>query len=194
MRADGEWRLIADDAYAAGEQCFISYGERDNLKLLLQYGFAVDAGAGAPKLVIFDVADLIDGCVAARPHIFAEVKEMMLAQMERAQGAPASSAAAAAAEPFQRLSLFLYDGDAAHPRENLQAALGMLEGVVEALGEPPDMEGFRSDVLQAMLDARLVEVTEKLTLLERDGTTAEVPMRDAVATLLRAERTVLSSE
>ena len=37
----GAWRLHAGCAYKRGEQVFVSYGERDNLRWLLHYGFAL---------------------------------------------------------------------------------------------------------------------------------------------------------
>ena len=37
----GAWRLHAGCAYQRGEQLFVSYGERDNLRWLLHYGFAL---------------------------------------------------------------------------------------------------------------------------------------------------------
>eukprot|EP00966_Prymnesium_polylepis_P202382 4688242-Prymnesium_polylepis.2 len=41
VRDAGVCQLVAEGAYAEGEQVFVSYGELDNLKLLLRYGFAL---------------------------------------------------------------------------------------------------------------------------------------------------------
>ena len=74
VRSEGDgstWRLVAERAYGAGEQVFISYGARDNLKLLLQYGFAVADNEEA--VVLFGVAELLDGCAAAPPMAGAAV-------------------------------------------------------------------------------------------------------------------------
>ena len=68
-RSEKSWRLIAEDACAAGEQVFNCYGERANLELLLHYGFAL--GDNARARVGFDCRELLDGVVAARPREFA---------------------------------------------------------------------------------------------------------------------------
>ena len=75
------WRVISEDTYLAGQQCFLTYGDRDNLKFLLQYGFALADNADA--LVLFDVRDLIGGCEAALPHVFTAVREPLLQQLSQ---------------------------------------------------------------------------------------------------------------
>ena len=58
MRTEqGAWRLHAGCAYERGEQLFVSYGERDNLRWLLHYGFAL--ADNPEQRVAFDVIDLV---------------------------------------------------------------------------------------------------------------------------------------
>ena len=56
-RSEKAWRLVADDAYAAGGEVFNSYGARGNLELLLNYGFAVRDNP--QRRVAFDADDLV---------------------------------------------------------------------------------------------------------------------------------------
>ena len=71
--------MQAAGAYAAGDQVFVSYGERDNLRLLLHYGFALSDNPEGR--VAFDVIDLAEGSMAALPHVFGPVKEKLLTRL-----------------------------------------------------------------------------------------------------------------
>lgn len=194
----GDWVVHSGDAYRAGEQCHVSYGDsRDNLKMLLQYGFALEPGEEQTQLVIFDVADLIDGCVAARPRVFADVRDEMMQALEVTHASDSAPAASA----HQQLSLFTFDGASGLPRESLQTALGMLEGVAEALDDGSSAEDssddVKGDIMRAMLKARLHEVSGKLDDIARlpgrgQAAGSRPPMLEAVGSLLRAESAVLA--
>ena len=54
------WRVVAHEPYRKDEEVFLSYGERDNLRLLLQYGFAL-ANDAAAATIIFDVRRYREG-------------------------------------------------------------------------------------------------------------------------------------
>ena len=54
-RSSGVWEIVSRDTYAAGEQVYVTYGARDNLKLLMTYGFAlrdVSVQAGARTMAV----------------------------------------------------------------------------------------------------------------------------------------------
>ena len=59
-RSDGGWRLIAGESYRQGEQIFIDYEIRGNLRLWLQFGFALEEGQGGVSLAAFDMQELTD--------------------------------------------------------------------------------------------------------------------------------------
>lgn len=196
-REGGLWRVEADDAYAAGEQVFVTYGERDNLKMLLQYGFVLADNDEA--IVLFDCRDLVEGCVRARPHLFDEVKEALLEQLTAAQEAAAPEAGGGDGDgAFQRLALFSYDAVNRVPRESLVAALGMMETVLPALGgSEEEATTFVDDALRAMLTARHDELMARLadaTQLEgkEQGKATEGSLRDPIMALLRAEQQSLT--
>ena len=182
-RVGGSWRLTSESLYAAGSQVYLSYGARDNLKLLLQYGFALCDNDDA--LIIFDVADLVDGCVAALPSYFLEVREILQTQLSDAD-------TAGAADPLQRLALFSVDGCTGRPRENLQAALAMMEGLAPSLGATAEeAAGLPAEALRHMLMARRSEVEgclEAVGALDAAGGRDDGGLRGATGTLLAAER------
>ena len=199
---DGKlWTVTAHDAYEAGDQVFVTYGERDNLKFLLQYGFVLESNEDS--VVLFDCRDLVEGCVAARSHLFAEVQDALLEQLTAAQEAADAPEAAECADDekgtaFQRLALFTYDATAKVPRESLQGALNMMETVLPALGaSETEIETFVADALHAMLTARRKELSERLEDIAKlpahkpGSVEAGESMRSGIATLLRVEREAL---
>ena len=96
--------------------------------------------------MLFDVRDLLEGCVEAQPHLFGPVEEVLYGQLTQAEGASADGGGGAAdgaahgagddggSDPFQRLALFSLDAPSGEPRQSLVAALEMLSGVVPAIG------------------------------------------------------------
>jgi hypothetical protein len=76
-----EWTLRSMDAYQAGDQVCISYGdERNNLKTLLTYGFCF---RGNPQAVaFFDTDDLFHACATVRPNIFPPLILKMLRKQQ----------------------------------------------------------------------------------------------------------------
>ena len=188
------WRVIAQDAYEAGSQVFLTYGTCDNLKLLLQYGFALPENPEA--IILFDVRDLIDACEAALPKAFGPVRDELLQQLSAVEEAPAADGPSSeeAAGPFQRLSLFSYDSTSGEPREALSRALATLQSLVEPLGgSAAEAESFPANALRELLKARHEEVKlliEDAARLDEEveSEAGGVSMRAATITLLRAER------
>ena len=160
-RSEKAWRLVADDAYAAGGEVFNSYGARGNLELLLNYGFAVVDNP--QRRVAFDADDLVAAARAAGAAAPREALEAALAAPDRAAG-----------------DLGLYTLDAtAGPTPRLRAALAALAARGAAAAAP-------AAVLGAALAARRDEVAARLRDAARDP--AGGPLRDAVLALLEAER------
>ena len=164
-RSEKAWRLVADDAYAAGGEVFNSYGARGNLELLLNYGFAV--ADNPQRRVAFDADDLVAAARAAGAAAPREALEAALAAPDRAAG---------------DLSLYTLDATAG-PTPRLRAALAALA----ARGGPAAAPGA---VLGAALGARRDEVAARLRDAARDP--AGGPLRDAVLALLEAERDVVA--
>lgn len=185
-RSQGNWHLASACEYKAGDQVFLSYGDRDNLKLLLQYGFALQHNEDAR--IIFDVRDIVEACVAIRPDVFGDVQELLLQQLAPAEAASEHSTST---EPFQRLSLFSFDAVSLVPRDGLQSALAMMQGLVGALSGSEDEAGaLPHDALGQMLRARHAEDEDRLHEIgrrEADGVADASGLRAAAATLLRAE-------
>ena len=160
-RSEKAWRLVADDAYAAGGEVFNSYGARGNLELLLNYGFALRDNP--QRRVAFDADDLVAAARAAGAAAPREALEAALAAPDRGAGDPG-----------------LYTLDAtAGPTPRLRAALAALA----ARGGPA---AAPAAVLGAALAARRDEVAARLRDAARDP--AGGPLRDAVLALLEAER------
>ena len=164
-RSEKAWRLVADDAYAAGGEVFNSYGARGNLELLLNYGFAVVDNP--QRRVAFDADDLVAAARAAGAAAPREALEAALAAPDRAAGG---------------LGLYTLDATAG-PTPRLRAALAVLA----ARGGPAAAPGA---VLGAALGARRDEVAVRLRDAARDP--AGGPLRDAVLALLEAERDVVA--
>ena len=190
-RSEKSWRLIAEDACAAGEQVFNCYGERANLELLLHYGFALRDNAFAR--VGFDALDLLDGCVAARPREFGapSARESLRARLVAEEASQRS-------EALPNLALFTFDASAGtapatRPSERLRAALSVLERVAAKLGCTDEAaRALPADVLDAMLRARLAELVSRLAEIgRRDDERSSPEARDHIAALLTAERTAI---
>ena len=173
-----EWRLYAEDAYSAGEQVFVSYGDsKDNLRLLLHYGFAIGDNPGAT--IGFDVIDLVDGCVAALPHVFGAHKEALLRALLKQESAQ------------RKVSLTVYTVDAAtgQASEPLQTAFAILEGMVTAKlgGSEEDAASLAEKALAAMLSARLDELNARLEESTQTPAPNDVGLRHFIVTLMQAE-------
>ena len=187
-RSEKSWRLIAEDACAAGEQVFNCYGERANLELLLHYGFAL--GDNARARVGFDCRELLDGVVAARPREFGapRARASLGARL-------AAEEAALRGEALQNLALFFFDASAgvaraARPGARLKAALAVLERVAAELGCTEEAaRALPADALDAMLRARLAELVSRLAEID-EGSPG---MRGHIAALLAAERTAIEA-
>ena len=61
-RGEGSWRLVSETSYQDGEQVFISYGRRDNLRLWLQFGFALRDNP--EQHAAFDASEIVEAVSA----------------------------------------------------------------------------------------------------------------------------------
>ena len=143
-----EWTLRSMDAYQAGDQVFISYGdERDNLKTLLTYGFCV---RGNPKaLAFFDVDDLLHACASVRPNIFPpHILGLLRKQLQQAGN---------------DCALFAFDGVCKKPKLNLAGGLHMMKSLAEKLlltastASAVDLENLTATLEQETLDCMIKE-------------------------------------
>jgi len=184
----GAWRLHAGCAYKRNDQLFVSYGERDNLRWLLHYGFAL--ADNPEQRVAFDVIDLVDGLVAALPRVFGPVKEELLEKL----------LAQEAERRLHSLALFAFDARLGTKGlgamlEALQTELVVMEAMVPQLGgTEEEAAGLPAAALDAMLRARLVEIELRLAEVDRGEARRAMQrgeMLGHVVTLLDAEHAVV---
>ena len=175
---DQEYVLKTNDAYTKGDQVFISYDEkRDNLKMLMTYGFCIP---GNPEAVaFFDVDDLLGACSLARPAYFTETVLQQLHGLIKKLG--------------KERDLYELDGDSHQPRESLQDGINMMLEIEKQFLSEPDMT-FAEDVFNALVYLRKEEIGERLSLIDQIQTDEAgwMPMLGSIRALLRAEQEYLS--
>jgi hypothetical protein len=160
-----EWTLRSMDAYQAGDQVYISYGDkRDNLKTLLTYGFCF---RGNPEAVaFFDTNDLLHACASVRPNIFPPP----ILKMLREQG--------------NDVALFSFDGASGNPHADLAGGLYRMKSLAEQLlstastASTQDVKSLTDtlerDILDCMIKERKAELSDCLDAIESlEGTLSD---------------------
>lgn len=146
------WRLTANEAYQAGDQVFISYGNRDNLKLFFTYGFCMRENSD--NLALFDLDDLLEACKKIRPNLFSkDIIERIKPQLEAAVGTTRGEDRA------------MFSLDSKGPRESLMGGLNMMQQVSKQLSTVRDDE-FMKDITKCLKDIRSEEIRMCLSKLE----------------------------
>jgi hypothetical protein len=171
---DHSYVLRSNDAFGEGEQVYISYGEtRDNLKMLMTYGFCVPRNPNA--LVFFDVQDLLHACSLARPAYFPEPVQQAMHGLMKKLG--------------KERDLYEFDGSCHKPSRSLQVGLEMMADIEKQFLEEPD-HSFAREVLKALVYARIQEVGDRLMMVNQIHDDIEVgwrPFIDSIRTLLWSE-------
>lgn len=179
-RSTREWAVESGDAYAPGDQVWLDYGERDNLKQLMQYGFC--EGATNPvQAVFFDCRDLVNGFACQLPEVLsAPVTEMLIGQLEAAGSADSRTTGVDGDPPTPTRDggvasadtpLFGLDARSGHAHQSLGAALGMMDDLCEALGAAAD-EARERRAMEQMLLRRREELAAKLELQQSAAVSA----------------------
>lgn len=155
-RASGAWELVSRDAYRRGEQVYATYGPRDNLKLLMTYGFALRDNP--VREVYFDTEDLVVAFREARPAVFNPVvASLVLAQL---------NAVSSAGGDEGDMPLFGFDASALRPKESLAGGLRLMAELTKTLSDDGEEGDDLMEVaLCAMLRTRLEEARGKLEYL-----------------------------
>lgn len=174
--------LKSNDSYSKGDQVFISYSDnRDNLKMLMTYGFCVrDNPEG---VVFFDVHDLLEACALARPaHFNTAVLDQLRGLMKKIG---------------KEKDLFVFDGREGQPRDCLVKGIGMMAEIQKQFLTEPD-SSFQGDVMTALVMNRREEVSKGLGLMDQENDyfkTQEswTPMIASIAVLLQEEAKHLGS-
>lgn len=172
--------LKTNDAYTKGDQIFISYGERDNLNMLMTYGFCT---FGTPDAAaFFDIDDLLSACSLARPIFFPELVQNQLRGLVRKLG--------------KERDVYGLDGKTGEPRKSLQVGLTMMADIEKQFLVQCD-ESFLDDVFKALLSTRKAEIQAKIEIVDRTLTNetssvAWIPILRSIRTLLREELDYLS--
>jgi hypothetical protein len=149
------WVLSSSEAFQAGDQVFLSYGdEKDNWKLLLTYGFSVPNNPNS--LVFWSWQDLLDAANKCRPAIFSERVCSQLMKHPQLQ---------AYTIPSESRATFSYDAKQGEPRESLSNGLAMLLNLSTQLGHPSD-NSLPMDVLDELKRCRLQELRDSQARLD----------------------------
>jgi len=210
-----EWAVQSNDTYSADEQIWLDYGGgRDNLKMLMQYGFC-EGMSNPTQSIFFGIEELVGGFAAALPNIFTPpIVAMLVHQLSTSAevaaeqpgmeapsgGAPDAAAATANAEEEEEagavasadMPLFGFDASNVRAHESLESALDMLDGLSVSLGAAAD-DARKLSVLEQMLRHRQEELECKLPQLEisyNDGLAVEegaASLRAGIRALLQAE-------
>jgi hypothetical protein len=147
LLVDDHWTLTSSKSYKAGDQIFLSYGDdKDNLKLLLTYGFAVKNNPNSVAFWTWE--DLLDAAGAVRPAMFSE--QIRRSLMRHPQLKVYISLT-------EERATFSLDTKTKLPRESLQNGLLMLSSLATQLGFPED-EALQQDVLDSLLKSRVEEL------------------------------------
>lgn len=145
--------LRSNDSYSAGDQVFISYGDkRNNLKMLMTYGFCVDDNPDS--LVVFDSFDLLHSCSEVRPHCFSlPILQEIRGLLEKLG---------------KHRELYEYDGINQEPMFSLSSAIRMMgELEKQILQTKEDDPSFYEDVLSALLMSRRSQISKGLEIGEQ---------------------------
>ena len=198
--------IRSNDTYQAGDQVFISYvptaddddddkdqdqhttqqgaKPRDNLNLLLTYGFC--PGRYNPEQVLFfDLPNVLDACAMVRPQYFSPLVQRQLQQLFTKLG--------------KDRELYSFQGDTKQPKSCLVQAIAVMAELEQQLVSQPDPR-FGHDVLQALLQTRTQELergqqrTKQMmeTIPSLDDHDCLVDLLESVETLLSVEQGYLS--
>jgi len=193
QRSKRLWRLVADDNYTAGDQVFNSYGNRGNVELLLNYGFAI--GDNEHQRISFDAVELVDACLAAYPRTLGNLRVQenltaLLSEAERSRYGTAQN----------KPTLYTCDASEGNLRHGtkLRTTLATLRGIATKLGLSVDEARALPDrALSIMLRRRLVELDSCLADVRRLEVAGEQSpgwgLRGHVATLLETERATIEA-
>lgn len=180
---DGYWTLRSSRSYKADEQIFLSYGDdKDNLKLLITYGFAVKNNPN--KLAFWTWEDLLEAAGAVRPSMFSErVRRSLLLH-------PQLTSYVALTEDR---ATFSFDAATKRPRESLQNGLTMLSSLTAQLGFPED-DYLQRDVLDHLIQSRVEDLNACLGGFQTDAFPAEwLPFLASTKLVLEEELSSLAA-
>lgn len=173
------WTLTSSKSYKAGDQLFLSYGEeKDNWKLLLTYGFAVENNPN--PLVFWTWEDLLDAAGQARPSVFPErVRKQLFWHPQLYE---------VYSKPSETRATFSYNAKTQTQRESLQGGLEMLQTLAVQLGHDGD-NSLSKDVIAELMRNRIDELTKSINSIE----VMRVPLKwrpftDSVLLALKEEK------
>jgi hypothetical protein len=182
LTKDNYWTLVSSRSYLEGDQIFLSYGDdKDNLKLLLTYGFVVQDN---PNTVAFwNWQDILDVAGSTRPAIFSARIRQSLLNHPQLQ---------IYVTPTENKATFSFDLKQKAPRESLSNGLTMLSSLATQLGFPDDTS-LPQDALNGLIQARIVELRTCLEDFRRpDGLSEEWdPFWQSIQLILQQELTML---
>jgi len=153
---NAKWVVTSADPFEAGDEVFLSYGDdKDNWKLLLTYGFALDKNPN--KVVFWSWKDLLDAAHAVRPETFSDPVCKQLMRHPQLEAYTSLS---------EHRATFSYDAQTNTPRESLSNGLVMLNSLAAQLGKPESDGGaLGNEVLGELKRRRLEELRDGQTRL-----------------------------
>lgn len=155
---NGTWSLVSHDPFEAGAEVCMSYGKRDNLDMLLNYGF-VPSGAAPVQELQLSAEEVLEAFIRSHPGCLeGELLELVRRELLVA-GASAFSLSGATGA-----------GTA------LREGLSLLRQLAEALGSPQPADPTEGDrlLLHEMLAGRVRWIEARLA----SGQSAPGPLRD----------------
>ena len=167
------WQLTTQESYKAGDQVFLNYGGRDNVKFLFTYGFCYPSNT--ENLALFDLQDLLQACSIARPLVFtSRVLDMIRPQLEAVTGSG------------EERAMFSHDGTK-QPRDSLQGGLNMMQQVSQQVTREKD-DHLSDDITKCLIETRRVELSKGLTTIETiDASGGWNNVQKSIEILLQAE-------
>mmetsp|Transcript_1413 Transcript_1413/g.3252 ORF Transcript_1413/g.3252 Transcript_1413/m.3252 type:complete len:459 (-) Transcript_1413:46-1422(-) len=184
-----KWVLASSDSINAGKEVFLSYGDdKDNWKLLLNYGFALTDNPNA--VVFWSWRDLLDAAQMVRPNTFSERVCQQLMKHPQLTAYTTIS---------EQRATFSYDASTQTPRESLNNGFVLLHSLAAQLGSPESDNGevLAQEVLEKLIEKRLEELREGQSNLaaENENIDSEwTPFFESLRVALEAEEKQLTAQ
>ena len=160
-----KWVVSTSNELKAGDEVFLSYGDdKDNWKLLLNYGFAVPNNPN--NIVFWTWQDLLDAVAIIRPCVFTNSVCSQLLQHPQLTAYTDTDS--------ESRATFSYDASSDTPRESLSNGLLMLHNLAAQLGKPEaETSLLANEVLDELKRRRLRELQDCLSKLKTRQTRRE---------------------
>ena len=194
------WKLTCHESYEMGDQIFINYGNRDNVKFLVTYGFCpVDTTTttntptkNPDNLILFDFQDLWQASYTARPTIYTPRIRPQLERIILELSSSSSLSSSATGGGLEQQIIFSHDGS--QPRESLKGGLQLMQQVAQQITGHASQkvngdDELVNDILQCLMKTRHEELCQGIAKLQDiDTQVGWEQFKSSMAILMEAER------